>query len=104
MRPENAMFPRHEACFHGSICSFSNQKRRSGFTLVEIMIVEAIIGLLAALALPSFAKARTQARVSRMANDLRIFGDGFQLYAMNTGLFPVDTHNTLPPGMEDYID
>ena len=68
------------------------------------MIVVAIIGLLSALAIPSFQKARLRSRVTRVANDLRIFSEAFQMYAMDTGLYAQDTHNTLPPGMEDYID
>ena len=75
----------------------------TAFTLVEIMIVVAIIGLLAAIAIPSFIKARRDARITAVANDLRVFGDAFQTYAMIVGQFPADTHNTVPPGMEDYI-
>ena len=104
MKPENATFPRHEPRVTKPTCSFSNKKRRSGFTLVELMIVVGIIGVLAAIAVPAFAKARTEARVARMANDLRIFGNGFAQYAMDTGSFPVDTHISLPPGMDEYID
>lgn len=45
--------------------------KRSGFTLVEIMIVVAIIGLLAAIAIPSFMKARTQSQQNACINNLR---------------------------------
>ena len=45
--------------------------RRSGFTLVEIMIVVAIIGLLCAIAIPSFMKARTQSQTNACINNLR---------------------------------
>ena len=45
---------------------------RSAFTLVEIMIVVAIIGLLAAIAIPNFVKAREQAQLNAIFNNLRI--------------------------------
>jgi prepilin-type N-terminal cleavage/methylation domain-containing protein len=43
-----------------------------GFTLVEIMIVVAIIALLAAIAVPGFLRARKRAQASRILNDLRL--------------------------------
>lgn len=46
-------------------------KKQAGFTLVEIMIVVAIIGLLAAIAIPSFVKARDTARANACVNNLR---------------------------------
>ena len=46
--------------------------RKSGFTLVEIMIVVAIIGLLAAIAIPNFVKAREGAQLNAIFNNLRI--------------------------------
>ena len=61
---------------------------RGGFTVVEIMIVVSIVGIVAAVALPSFIKARGKARISRMINDLRTVYDAFNMYAMEHGNYP----------------
>jgi prepilin-type N-terminal cleavage/methylation domain-containing protein len=54
---------------------------RSGFTLVEIMIVVAIIGLLASIAIPNFSKARSTAQKNACINNLRQIDGAKQMWA-----------------------
>jgi len=56
--------------------------RQKGFTLVEIMIVVAIIALLAAIAVPGFLRARKRSQASRILNDLRMIDSALDQYAI----------------------
>lgn len=56
--------------------------RKAGFTLVEIMIVVAIIGMLAAIAIPNFVKARSTAQKGACLNNLRLLDGAIQQYAL----------------------
>src|SRR3954462_7896811 len=78
-----------------------NANRKSGFTLVEIMIVVAIIGLLAAIAIPNFVKARTTAQKNACINNLRQIDGAKEQWALekkkSKGTATVATE------IEDYI-
>ena len=60
-------------------------KSHQAFTLVEIMIVVAIIALLAAIAVPGFLRARKRSQASRILNDLRMIDSAVDQYAIETG-------------------
>jgi prepilin-type N-terminal cleavage/methylation domain-containing protein len=59
-----------------------NTAKKQGFTLVEIMIVVAIIGLLAAIAIPNFVKARTTSQMNACINNLRLVDSSKQQWAL----------------------
>ena len=74
-------------------------KRRGGFTLVEIMIVVAIIALLAAIAVPGFLRARKRSQASRILNDLRMIDAAVDQYAIET-----NRSTNFPVGVTDWTN
>jgi len=72
-----------------------NVSRKAGFTLVEIMIVVAIIGLLAAIAIPNFVRARQTSQTNACINNLRQIDGAKQQWALETnqaaGALPVES-------------
>ena len=68
-----------------------NTSRKAGFTLVEIMIVVAIIGLLAAIAIPNFVRARETSRTNACINNMRQIEGAKQQWALETNQAPSAT-------------
>jgi general secretion pathway protein G len=68
-------------------------KTKSGFTLVEILIVVVILGILAAIVIPQFTEASTEAKTSSLVSDLQTIRSQIELFKIQ--------HNDLYPGQAD---
>ena len=71
-------------------------KAEGGFTLVEILIVVVILGILAAIVIPQFTEASTEAKESRLMTDLQSVRQQIELYKIQ--------HNDFLPGTQGMVD
>jgi prepilin-type N-terminal cleavage/methylation domain-containing protein len=81
----------------------SNIAKKQGFTLVEIMIVVAIIGLLAAIAIPNFVKARTTSQQNACINNLRLVDAAKQQWALEQKKQTSDTPLATGVELQPYL-
>jgi general secretion pathway protein G len=66
-------------------------RREKGFTLIELLIVVAIIGIIAAIAVPNLLTAIQRSKRSRTAADIRAIGTALGSYQVDTNIFPIQT-------------
>src|SRR5213083_2789382 len=64
--------------------------RKAAFTLIELLIVVAIIAILAAIAVPNFLEAQTRAKVSRAKADIRTIATAIEAYCVDSNKYPFD--------------
>jgi general secretion pathway protein G len=93
-KQERPMWPRKTSKQEhlATILGVSEMKAKSGFTLVEILIVVVILGILAAIVIPQFTEASTEAKVSSLVSDLQTMRSQIELYKIQ--------HNDLYPGQD----
>lgn len=72
-------------------------KSLSGFTLIELLIVVAIIGILAAIAIPNFLNAQVRAKVSRVQAEMATLATGLELYRTDNNDYPPGPNASAPP-------
>ncbi len=63
-------------------------KKREAFTLIELLIVVAIIGILAAIAVPNFLNAQLRAKIAKVESEMRNISSALEMYQMDNGMYP----------------
>jgi|WetSurMetagenome_2_1015567.scaffolds.fasta_scaffold03073_4 prepilin-type N-terminal cleavage/methylation domain-containing protein len=78
--------------------------RDAGFTLLELLIVVAVIGIIAAISVPAFLKMKTKSKTAVIITDFRTIRDAALQYNMDNNVYPPDTGpGVYPPEFKDYL-
>ena len=81
-------------------CTSTPVRLHRGFTLVEIMIAVVILGILITIAVPTYRRFQRKSQNTTFVNNLRIFTQSFETYAMKTGAWPQSVGaGVVPAGM-----
>ncbi len=75
-----------------------NRGRACAFTLIELLIVVAIIAILAAIAVPNFLEAQTRAKISRVKSDMRSLATAIEMYRVDQNQYPITSQWINGPG------
>ncbi len=67
----------------------ANIRNSKAFTLIELLIVVAIIAILAAIAVPNFLEAQVRSKVSRVKSDMRAMATAMEAYAVDNNVYPI---------------
>ena len=78
-------------------------RKPKAFTLIELLIVVAIIAILAAIAVPNFLEAQVRSKVSSVKTDMRSIATGLEAYRVDYNNYPVDPQWYFPLPTPDYI-
>jgi prepilin-type N-terminal cleavage/methylation domain-containing protein len=93
-----------DICFSKETTPLFSMSKKSAFTLVELMLVVAIIGDLAIVAVPAFMRSRQLAQNTKYMTDNRTACGAFEMYAAENNAYPPDTNpGVIPVGMNLYL-
>ena len=87
-----------------TIATLNQKASKRGFTLIELLVVIVVVGLLAALAIPTFLKVTRDSRSTAFGRDIRTLATASETYILESGLWPPDTSSgTFPDEMLGYF-
>jgi prepilin-type N-terminal cleavage/methylation domain-containing protein len=78
-------------------------RRKTAFTLIELLIVVAIIAILAAIAVPNFLEAQVRSKVARVMSDMRTITVGIESYTVDNGKPPIGWANGVGLGLWNWV-
>jgi len=79
-------------------------RKNRGFTLIELLIVVAIIGIIAAIAIPNLLNAINRGRQKRSMSDMRTTGTAIEAYAVDMAFYPAQTDGFYSAAFVGYLE